>query len=79
VTIFWREWRGKIKEAGNMSIDLPHMLATGLVIFVVVWAVEHTGMLNGASKLKRALITFASLFVVLFLLNLIWPYGAGLP
>ncbi|MEO1003920.1 MAG: hypothetical protein AAFX65_12530 [Cyanobacteria bacterium J06638_7] len=38
------------------------------------YCVEHTSMLAGASRRKRALVTGAAVFLVLVVLNLIWPY-----
>jgi len=60
-----------------MTIDLPHMLVTGALVLGVLTALKYSGLLHGASKLKKTLITFVCLFVVLLVLNLIWPYGTG--
>jgi hypothetical protein len=34
--------------------------------------------MSGASRGKQVAVTFAALFVVLFVLNLLWPYGETL-
>lgn len=57
-----------------MSINVPHILVTAAVIAAIVYGVEHTPMLAGASRGKRALITGVAVFVVLFIINLLWPY-----
>ena len=36
---------------------------------------ERSPFRSGASRAKRMAVTFAALFVVLFVLNLLWPYG----
>ncbi len=56
-----------------MTIDVPHMLATVAVIFVVAFALEHSGMLRDASRGKRALMTGIAVGAAVFVLNLLWP------
>lgn len=58
-----------------MDIDWAHMAVTAAIIFVVVYVMNHTGLTEGASKGKRALLTFVALFIPILLLNLFWPYG----
>ncbi len=58
-----------------MTIDLPHMLATMMVIFVVAFAIEHSGLLHDASRGKRALLIGGAVGVAVFTLNLVWPAG----
>ena len=60
-----------------MTLDIPHMIATAVIIFMLVYGTNHMAMFEGMSKGKKALITGAILFIALFLLNLNWPYGAG--
>ena len=60
-----------------MTLDIPHMIATAAILFVVVYGTNHMAMFEDMSKGTKALITFGILFVALFILNLIWPYGAG--
>jgi uncharacterized membrane protein YadS len=50
------------------------MLAKMVIIFVVVYGLEHASFMQGTSKLKRTLTVFVVLFVALAVLNLIWPY-----
>ena len=61
-----------------MQFDWIHMLVTVVIIYVVLWGLGKTGKLNEASGAKRFWIRFIALFVVIFVLNLIWPYGSGL-
>ncbi|SLN09681.1 hypothetical protein ROJ8625_00054 [Roseivivax jejudonensis] len=58
-----------------MTFDLPHMIVTAIIIFCVVWVVNHTGPFEGMTKQKRSLVLFGILFVVLLILNIVWPYG----
>ena len=60
-----------------MSLDIPHMIASAVIIFVVVYGINHMAMFEDMSKRKKALVTFGILFVALLMLNLVWPYGAG--
>ena len=59
-----------------MTFDIPHMIATAIIIFVVIWGLDRTSMLGDMSKGKKTLVKFAVLFVALMILNLIWPYGS---
>ena len=56
-----------------MNIDVPHLLVTMIVIFVVAFAVEHSGLVKDASRGKRALTIGAAVGVAIFVLNLLWP------
>jgi hypothetical protein len=60
-----------------MTFDIPHMIATAIVIFAVVWGLDQTTMLDSMPKRRKTLAKFGVLFVAVFLLNLVWPYGAG--
>lgn len=59
-----------------MTFDIPHMIATALIIFAVVYPLNHMAQFEGMSKGRKVLITFAVLFVLLFILNAVWPYGS---
>lgn len=59
-----------------MEFDWAHMAATAAIIFVVVYIMNHTAAMKDASRGKRALVTAVALFVPLFILNLMWPYGS---
>ena len=56
-----------------MTFDIPHMVVTGIIIFAVIWVVNH--MFDEMTKGRRSLLQFVILFVLLFILNLVWPYG----
>ena len=58
-----------------MTFDIPHMIATAIIIFVVVWGLNQTSLLENKSKGRKTLVTFVVLFVALMILNLVWPYG----
>ena len=60
-----------------MTFDIPHMIATAIIIFVVVYPLNHMPQFEGMVKGRKFFITFAVLFVLLFILNLVWPYGSG--
>ena len=60
-----------------MTFDIPHMIATAIIIFIVVWGFDQTSMFENMEKKKKTIIKVSTLFVVIFILNLIWPYGSG--
>ena len=60
-----------------MTFDIPHMIATVLIIFIVVWGFDQTSMFKNMDKKKKTLIQIGTLFVAILILNLFWPYGAG--
>jgi len=60
-----------------MSIDWPHMIVSMLMIFATVLLVQRASAYNSGSRGKRAVIVAVALFLVMFVFNLIWPYGEG--
>ncbi len=58
-----------------MTFDIPHMIATAVIILIVVSIVNRR--FDNASKGKRAIVTLVVLFIALMILNLAWPYGAA--
>ena len=60
-----------------MTFDIPHMIATALIIFAVVYPLNHMAQFENMSKGRKFLITFVVLFVLMLILNLVWPYGSG--
>ena len=60
-----------------MELDFPHMIATGAIILAVLWFFDHTSAFENMTKGRKTLLKFLSLFVVLFILNLVWPYGSS--
>jgi hypothetical protein len=53
------------------------MIATAIIIFVAVWGLDQTAVLDNVSKRRKTLIKFGVLFVSIFILNLVWPFGGG--
>ncbi|SEN07228.1 hypothetical protein [Palleronia pelagia] len=60
-----------------MVFDIPQMIATGLIVLLILWIVDHTAAFEGASKGRKTLYKFVGMFILLFILGLIWPYGTG--
>ena len=58
-----------------MNIDIPHIIVSVLIIYVVVLLVERTDTYRNASHGKRFLILVLPLFIAVFVLNVVWPYG----
>ncbi|RBI83817.1 hypothetical protein DRV85_14280 [Rhodosalinus halophilus] len=59
-----------------MTFDIPHMIATGVVVLAVLYAVDRSGVTHGVSRRRSALVKFGAIFVAIGILNLVWPYGA---
>lgn len=60
-----------------MTFDIPHMIATAIIVLAVAWPIQHDWILADASKGKKTLAIFVGVFVLLLILNLVWPYGSG--
>jgi len=58
-----------------MDIDVIHVVITMVIVGILVFGVEYFGVLEGKSKFARAVIIGLALFVELFVLNLVFPYG----
>ena len=56
-----------------MSPDLAHAIVAGLIIGLLVLGVDHSGVLDGKSKGQRFLLVFAIGFVLMLILNVLWP------
>lgn len=61
-----------------MSFDFPHMIASAVIIFAVLWVVDHAGAFQDASRGRRTFYKFIGIFVPLFILNIVWPYGGSI-
>ena len=59
-----------------MVIDIPHILATAVILFVSLYISEKMGWREKGSR-KFSWELFGLLFVLMLLLNLVWPYGSG--
>jgi len=56
-----------------VNIDIPHMIVTFLLLLIVTWGVARTAKYREATKGKRILMMAIPIFVVLLILNLVWP------
>ena len=56
-----------------MNIDIPHMIATMVILAVAILVSDRLGW---KEKGKFSWKLFALIFVALFALNLAWPYAA---
>ena len=61
-----------------MSIDIPHAIATAIIIFVTIFGLERIVFSESTSKTKKAIITALVLVVLIFCLNIIWPSSSSL-
>ncbi|WP_146149129.1 hypothetical protein [Nitratireductor sp. StC3] len=60
-----------------MTFDIPHMIATGAIVFLVIWITDHTSACDGMSKGRKTLVKTVAIFVLVVMLNIFWPYGSG--
>lgn len=61
-----------------MTLDIPHIIVTAMLIWAVLWLLPRVGGAYAEMpKGRQRLVQFLVLFVVLFILNIIWPYGTG--
>ncbi|WP_046077843.1 hypothetical protein [Halomonas sp. HG01] len=58
-------------------LDPLHLPVTAVLIGIVLFGLQRSGSLAGASRGRRFVNQFAALFVVLLVLNLLWPCGSG--
>lgn len=61
-----------------MTVDFLHILVTVVLAPALHHGMQDTGFMKAASKTKRIVVLSLMLYLVLFLLNLVWPYGSGL-
>ncbi len=60
-----------------MTLDIPHLIATAIIIFAVMYPLNRMTQFETMSRGWRILITSVLLFVLIFILNLVWPYGSS--
>ncbi len=55
---------------------LAHALVTGLLVLATMWGLRRTGLVVPPSEggPRFSWITFVAIFVVIAILNLIWPW-----
>ena len=58
-----------------MHFDLAHAVVSGAAILVTLWAVRQFGIVKEDESLRWNWKVFVAIFLVVFVLNLIWPYG----
>jgi uncharacterized membrane protein YGL010W len=59
-----------------MHFDLAHALVTVAVILVTLAVLEKTGVIEHGENRRLNWKAVVAMAVVVFILNLIWPYGA---
>lgn len=61
-----------------MHFDFAHAAVAAILIFVTVWIMKITGLSKqqGEGKHVWDWKIFFAVFIVMFLLNIIWPYGS---
>ena len=61
-----------------MHFDLAHALVAGLLIFITILAMQRAGLYvshkDGGPRWSWPL--FGAIFVVMFILNVVWPFGS---
>ncbi len=55
-----------------MTLDIPHIIATAIIMLALPWLVDHASAFENMTKGRKSLFQFANLFAVLFVLNLVW-------
>ncbi len=58
-----------------MEFNIPHIIVTAVLVFTVVFLIEHSGIVRDTSRVKRALVIGGVIFLTMLLLNLLWPYA----
>jgi len=59
-----------------MTFDIPHMIATGVILLAVILLFDHTKVFESMTKGRRTFLKLLVVFVLIVILNLVWPYGA---
>lgn len=57
-----------------MHIDLAHAAVSAALILVVIFLMRTSGFAAAATEKRFDWKIFVGVFVVMFVLNLIWPY-----
>ena len=56
-------------------MDFLHEIVMGLLCGGAYWLLRNLGWFENRSKVQQALIFLPAVFVIVFVLNLIWPSG----
>lgn len=59
-----------------MHFDLAHALVAAVLIILTIWGMRRFGLAAAEGRNWDPKL-FLALFLVLFVFNLIWPYGGG--
>ncbi len=57
-----------------MSFDLAHAFVSALLILATIYLMRKTGMADATKTKTFDWKVFAGVMVVMFLLNIVWPY-----
>ena len=58
-----------------MHFDLAHAIISGLIVSVTIFVMHETGIVDKERGRKFDWKMFSAIAVVVFILNIIWPYG----
>ncbi|MEP1199285.1 hypothetical protein [Tateyamaria sp.] len=58
-----------------MHFDLAHAIVVGIAVSVVIFVMHETGIVKRDREKKFSWKMVLAITVVVFILNLIWPYG----
>lgn len=56
-----------------MHFDLAHALVSGVLVWAIIIIAQRTDLLGKLEKGSWNWKVFAAIFVVIFLLNIVWP------
>lgn len=59
-----------------MTLDLPHIIVTVLLVIGWLRVVEKVPFLAEMGTIRKAVMRAGGIFIAVLLLNLVWPYGA---
>lgn len=55
-----------------MGFDVPHSVVVAILVIVLVLGLEEWAWFKATTKMQRALITGAAVFILLIVINLVW-------
>ncbi|WP_380058939.1 hypothetical protein ACFE33_15570 (plasmid) [Falsihalocynthiibacter sp. SS001] len=57
-----------------MQFDLTHAIISAVLIFLTIFVMRKTGLADPSKEKTFEWKIFLGVFVVMFVLNVIWPY-----
>ena len=57
-----------------MHFDIAHAAVAGMLILITLWGLKATGLRRDDRKWDWTV--FIAIFVVMLILNLLWPYAS---